>query len=170
MDSRFEHATQDAYDMMEKIREKSFEELANAKIMILFDTKIRLKGSKVVLGRMMKANDLIRRLTENFSPEGCDYVLFIDKIAWLNMKEKEKIRLVRHELRHCKYNPFAKNPWQIEPHDIEDFEVEVELNKDDIGWAKRVAELVFYIYGQEKEKAEKPAKEQRKRKAAGENE
>jgi hypothetical protein len=150
--SRFEIANKDANEMLELVRDKWFSHLDNARIQILFDLKSRMKGARLILGRIMKANDLIRRLTDHFYPGGCDYILFLDKIAFMMvMQESDKKRLVRHELRHCVYNPDAENPWQILQHDIEDFEIEINLNQDNPGWAKRVVQVTMDIYAQQKE-------------------
>lgn len=157
VDSRFENGTQDAVDVMERVRREWFEHLKEARIKVLFDTKERKKGPMLILGRIMKANDLIRRLTEQFAPGGCDYVLFLDKIAFSNMEEEDRVRLIRHELRHCVYDPFAKTCWKLIPHDIEDFEVEIALNKDNAGWAKRIAAIAAAIYEQQKDDKKQPS-------------
>lgn len=160
--SRFEIADKDATEMLDLVRDKWFSHLKTAKIKILFDLRQRKQSSKLVLGRIMKANDLIRRLTDHFYPGGCDYVLFLDKIAFtMVMQDVDKKRLIRHELRHCLYNPDSEHPWQILPHDIEDFEEEIRLNQDNPGWAKRVVQVTSDIYKQQKEKAKdkKPSKE-----------
>jgi hypothetical protein len=152
LDIRFEMGNKDAVEFMELVRAKWFDHLKSAKIIVLFDLKKRMKGRKLVMGRIMKANDLIRRLTVSFAPNGCDYVLFLDKIAFtMVMTDLDKKRLVRHELRHCIYNPDASNPWQILDHDIEDFEEEIRLNVDNPGWAKRVVQVTLDIYAQQKE-------------------
>jgi hypothetical protein len=157
VESRFENGTQDVVDLMEQVRDEWFKGLSPARIRVLFDTKKRVVAKKLVLGRIMKANDLIRRLTEHFAPGGCDYVLFLDKLAYANMDRDDKIRLIRHELRHCVYNPFAKNVWALIPHDIEDFEAEIALNKASAGWAKRIAQITLAIYEQQKDDNRQPA-------------
>jgi hypothetical protein len=151
VESRFESASKEAVDLMEQVRGQWFPDLKDARIRVLFDTKKRTKGPMIVLGRMMKANDLIRRLTEQFAPGGVDYVLFLDKVAFIHMDHDDRIRLIRHELRHCKYNPFANNVWQLIPHDIEDFQVEIAMNKSAAGWATRIAKITADIYEQMKD-------------------
>jgi len=149
MGSRFVEGTQEAIDLMNQVREEHFPMLTAANIKILFDTKIRSKGGRMVLGRILKANDLIRRLTDNMAEEGCDYIMFLDEVVFENIETDDKIRLIRHELRHCRVLGTEEKPkYKVIPHDIEDFVIEIELNKDKIDWAKRAAELAENIYAQ----------------------
>ena len=147
--TRFVTATEAACVRKSEVLKEFFPALAQAKIEVLFDTKKRVKGGKMVLGRILRANDLIRKLTDNLADEGCDYILFLDQIAYEAMPTVDQERLVRHELRHCKVVGTPENPrYKIVPHDIEDFEVEIALNQDDIGWARRSAALAEEIYSQ----------------------
>jgi hypothetical protein len=162
---RFEEVTNDVYEVLEKVREKYFPELLNAKIKLLFDTKKRTKGSRVVLANIRKTNDLLKLLTakEAKDNEGFTYIVTVDKIVWQNIDSKDKIRLLRHELRHTSVSiDDEKDPYKIVEHDIQDFIDEVTLNNDDPGWAKRVAGLAEDMYDQMKEQ-EKAAKRKSKK-------
>lgn len=149
MATRFIEGSEEAYRIMNEVRNQYFEYLQNATIKILFDTKMRQKGNRLVLGRMLKANDLIRRLTDDLTEEGCDYIMFLDHVAFENITPVDRVRLIRHELRHCKVVGTPEKPkYKVCPHDIEDFVVEIELNQDNVGWARTVAELTEIIYHQ----------------------
>ncbi len=151
MDSRFIHADQETLDLVSEVKAQYFPNLVEtgAKILVLLDTKMRRKGDRVVLGRMQKANDLVRRLTDHIDDEGCDFILYLDAIAINNIPREDKIRLIRHELRHCHVAGTEIKPvFQVKPHDIEDFIVEIELNKDKVGWARDAAEMIEIIYAQ----------------------
>lgn len=146
---RFVEGSEEAYEIMQNVRNEHFPYLDQACIKILFDSKMRRKGNKLVLGRIVKANDLIRKLTENLSTDGCDYIMFLDFIAFENIGEKDQTRLIRHELRHCYVGGTPEKPkYKLVPHDIEDFVAEIKLNQDDVKWADRVARLVEEIYSQ----------------------
>jgi hypothetical protein len=171
MSTRFIEASKEACEMTVKVQQEWFPQLEKAVIKCLFDTKMRKRGNKVVLGRILKANDLIRRLTDTMAEEGCDYILFLDEVAFTNIPDADKVRLVRHELRHCKVTGTIEKPkYKIIPHDIEDFVIEIELNKDKINWATDAARLVTDIYEQieetkneeeqKKETQEPPAQQQ----------
>ena len=177
MSSRFCEASELAVKKTEEVREKYFPLLEKATIKVLFDKKQRKKGSKIVLGRMLKANDLIRKLTDDLTEEGCDYIMFLDQVAFENISDLNRERLIRHELRHCKIAGTEEKPrYKTLPHDIEDFVIEIELNSDDVGWANDVAKTVSEIYiqldGEKKEgkgkkkKKEEPAQEAEKTPAA----
>jgi hypothetical protein len=148
--SRFENVDQETVDFIREIIGKDFERLVNAKIKILFDTKKRKSGGNYTLGRMQKANDLIRTLTfDETEDEGYDYILYLDKVVWSSIDEKDKERLVRHELCHCDVDFEKDNPYALKDHEITDFYSEIEYNKDDPRWAERIAVVAEQIYENE---------------------
>ncbi len=148
--SRFENVDQETVDFVKEIIGKDFERLVNAKIKILFDTKKRKSGGNYTLGRMQKANDLIRTLTfDETEDEGYDYILYLDKVVWSNIDEKDKERLVRHELCHCEVDFEKDSPYGLKDHEITDFYSEIEYNKDDPRWAERIAVVAEQIYEDE---------------------
>lgn len=158
--SRFIEATDDAVSIMQNTVQQFFPDLNGAVIKFLFDTKKRTTANKLTLGRVIKANDIVRKLTDNLSEDGCDYIICIDNVAFENIPEKDQVRLIRHELRHCKKIGDEQEKsvkFIVVPHDIEDFVEEIKLNKDDVDWAKRVASLTEDIYDQmeEDEKSKK---------------
>ncbi len=154
MGIRYEEVTDDVKRMLNEVQAAHFPELKNAKIIILFDCKKRQSGGRVVLGRIMKTNDLLRHLTkdESVAVEGCDYIITLDKKGWDAITDQDRIRLLRHELRHTFYDIESDtNPYRLLDHSISDFYEEVELNKDDPRWRERVATIVQDIYEQERE-------------------
>lgn len=156
MPLRFEDVTTDVKDLAREIISEYFPELRNTKINYLFDLKKRLSNGKLVLGKCQKTSEVIRHLTidEAHDEDGFVYIIYLDKCAWSNIEREDKVRLLRHELRHVLLDPEAKNPYKIAPHDIEDFAEEVELNRDDVRWAERVANLAEQIYEQQREQEE----------------
>ena len=148
---RFEQATDEAKRLLKEVQVEHFPELLNANILLLFDMKKRVSGGKTVLGRIQKTNDLLRHLTieEAHDDDGFDYLVYLDKIAYENITKEDRTRLIRHELRHILYDSDdERTPYKIIPHDIEDFKIELELNKDDMAWGERVADLTASIYEQ----------------------
>jgi hypothetical protein len=106
----------------------------------------------------MKANDLTRFLTidESGSTEGFDYFIFIDKKVFEIMSDIDKVRLIRHELRHTLVDvENEKDPFKLRPHEVEDFFEEIDLNASDPRWAERVATMAEALYDQEKEDKKK---------------
>jgi hypothetical protein len=170
MGLRYEEVTSDVQDILHEVQTAHFPELKNAKIIVLFDLKKRTSGGRVVLGRIMKTNDLLRHLTrdDSIAIEGVDYIVTLDKQGWDAIGKEDKVRVLRHELRHTHYDIESEdNPYKLMDHSITDFYEEVELNKDDPRWRERVATVVADIYEQQKEDQKKAKGRKGKRKSYG---
>ena len=156
MSVRFEDCVSEVSDLAAEIIAEHFPELRNVKVTYLYDLKKRISNGKVVLGRCQKTNDLIKHFTidDADDEDGYRYIVYLDQCAWDNIVESDKIRLLRHELRHILIDEEAKQPFKIAPHDIEDFAEEIELNSDDVRWAERVAGLAEQIYSQRRDQEE----------------
>jgi hypothetical protein len=166
MGLRYEEPTEEVKKLLREIQAKHFPELKNAKIITLFDVKKRTSGGRIVLGRIMKTNDLLRHLTkdEAVAMEGYDYIVALDKEGWNAIGDADRVRVLRHELRHAYYDIDSdSNPYRLLDHSITDFYEEVELNKDDPRWRERVAAVVEDIYEQKKEDRKQEAKNKRGR-------
>jgi len=162
-DVRFEDVESTVEAEVALVVSEGFPDLINAKIKVLYDTKKRVTGDKIVLGRMMKSNDLLRHMTyeESKSDEGFDYFLFLDKMAYRNIDPADRVRLVRHELQHCDVDfETEKNPYGLRTHEIEDFYEEVAKNATEPEWRDRVALVAESLYDEEaeREKDSKKAK------------
>jgi len=170
MGLRYEEVTEEATRLLDEVETKYFPELRNAKIIMLFDLKKRTSGGRVVLGRIMRTNDLLRHLTKDEAEaiEGYDYIISLDKQAWDAIQREDRIRLLRHELRHAYFDIESEtNPYRLIDHSITDFYEEVELNKDDPRWRERVATVVADIYEQQKEERKQERSKKRKKKSFG---
>lgn len=170
MGIRFDEVTEEAIRLLDEVQSKHFPELKNAKIIMLFDLKKRTSGGRVVLGRIMKTNDLLRHLTKNeaVAIEGYDYIITLDKQGWDAIGDDDRVRVLRHELRHTYYDIESENnPYRLMDHSITDFYEEVELNKDDPRWRERVATVVADIYEQQKEDRKQEKNKKRRRKGFG---
>ncbi|OQC47356.1 MAG: hypothetical protein BWX58_01579 [Deltaproteobacteria bacterium ADurb.Bin026] len=118
----------------------------------------------LVLARIMKTNDLLRHLTidEAEAIEGYDYIIALDKTCWENIIRDDKVRILRHELRHAYFDIESEdNPYRLQNHSISDFYEEVEFNKDDPRWRERLAAVVEDIYEQKKEARQDKNKKKR---------
>ncbi|MBA4417700.1 MAG: hypothetical protein C0392_07290 [Syntrophus sp. (in: bacteria)] len=154
MGLRYEEVTDDVLDMLRGVQAQHFPELRNAKIKVLFDLKKRTSGGRITLGRIMKTNDLLRHLTIDKAEamEGFDYIITLDKICWETINNDDKMRIIRHELRHTYFDIDSEdNPYKILDHSISDFYEELERNQDDPRWRERVATVTEDIYEQKKE-------------------
>jgi len=157
---RFESVTEDVIRLANEVQMKYFPELVDVKIKYLFDLKQRSSGGRTVLGRCQKTDDLVKLFTveEAGDEEGYQYIISLDKVAYVNIEDVDRIRLLRHEQRHILYlGNEAKQPCKIYPHNINDFVEEVTLNSDDPSWSMRIGKLIEFIYEQmaDQEKDEK---------------
>jgi predicted metallopeptidase len=75
--------------------------------------------------------------------------MFIDSNIFFNLSEEDKVRIIRHELRHIFYDSEATVPYKTIDHDVTDFMVEIELNHDDLKWNQRVSEIAQSVYSKE---------------------
>lgn len=150
---RFEDVSSEVTNLANEIQNEFFPELRNVNIKYLFDLKKRMSNGKLVLGRCQKTNDLLKYFSIDEAPgnEGYDYIIYLDKCAWDNIERNDKIRLLRHEIRHINIDDEAKNPFKIVDHDVTDFYEEIELNSDDPRWASRVVNLADQIYEQRRD-------------------
>jgi hypothetical protein len=165
MGLRYEEVTNDVRKLLDRVLADHFSELKNAKIVALFDLKKRSSGGQIVLGHIMKTNHLIRHLTKEDagSAEGYDYIITIDKKGWDALNDKDKVRLLRHELRHTYFDIDAEeNPYKLIDHTVNDFYEEIDLNKDDPKWRQKAATMVTDMYEQEKEEAKEKRAKQKK--------
>lgn len=164
---RYEETPEHVFKLFKEIQTTYFPELRNAKISILYDLKKSSKGGKVQFGCIKRPNDLIRHFSkdEAIAIEGYDYIIILDKVCFENVSERDRERILRHELRHTYFDIDTEdNPYRLMDHDITDFYAEIELNKDDPRWGQRCAALTADIYEQVKEAAKDNRK--RKKKAA----
>lgn len=148
---RYEDANESLVEVYLKIAEERFPNTcANLNIKLMFDTKRRVSRGKLTLASVEIASEKIKYFTKNeVELDGVDYILIVDKKAWELANEKDKVRLVSHELRHVFVDETGKR--KLLPHDIEDFAAEVKLNVDDPAWGNNLVTLVVDVYEQEKE-------------------
>lgn len=152
--TRYENVQDSIINLVEEIRDEDFQHLEAANIKVVLDNKERKSKGSTVLGRMKKANDFERYLTEDDINEGYDYIMFIDKKA-SQLDENYVRRIIAHELQHCDYDPDKANPWGIRDHEVQDFYDEIEKNKDDPRWAEIVVGIVSAQYEEERERNKK---------------
>lgn len=148
---RYEDADDSLVEVFLKVAEERFPNTcANLNIKLMFDTKKRVSKGKICLASVELANEKIKYFTKHeVEVGGYDYILIVDRKAWELANEKDRIRLISHELRHVFVDENDKR--KILPHDIEDFVAEVKLNEDDPDWGFKLATLVTDVYEQEKE-------------------
>ena len=147
---RFEDVPQQINDFVENVKNDNFPELDAAIILVLFDTKKRKSGGRYIIGRIKKANDEVRVMATDDNGISPDYVMFLDKQIWNALDDRDKERIVYHELCHCETNfESDTNQYKIRDHEIQTFYAEIDYNVDDARWLERVTTVADSIYDPE---------------------
>jgi len=146
---RFYEADQSVYEIMDDLIHERFGNLRAANIKILMDSKVKidkLRGN-VTFASVKGANEVERFLSKDgHNLSGMDYLMFINDLVWEMAGDKDKKRIVSHELRHCFLDD--KGNFKIIRHDIEDFYAEVKLNEEDPMWGQALSTIVKAKYDQ----------------------
>ena len=130
--------------------EERFPNLAQLKIKLVFDTKRRIKLGKIVLASTEIASEKIKFFSrDKVAVDGYDVVIIFDRKAWELASDKDRKRIMSHELRHIFIT--EKGKVKLLSHDVSDFIAEQKLNADDPDWGIKLAQLTDSIYEQEKE-------------------
>lgn len=154
---RFEDCTNDVVELSSEIISEFFPELRNVKIKYVFDLKKRKSGGLYTLARCQKTNDILKYFTidEANDEEGFAYIIYLDKLIWENIEKPDRIRILRHELRHIFVDPESeRNPYKMVDHDVSDFREEIALNIDDPNWDQRLVGLLEDLYSQQEDMEE----------------
>lgn len=142
-------ANESTKELFEKVKNEYFPELLNADFFLVFrDNKSSSKGN-VVIASIKKPDKLLKFKTEDEVEGGYDYVIVIDGNIYNELSEEDKIRIFRHQLRHCDVDNEKDDPYRLKDHDVEDFYEEIELNKDDPRWKERVNTIAESVYDKE---------------------
>jgi hypothetical protein len=140
--NRYENVTNDEYVILKEVKENYFSELASANIKMVFNTKKKKSGGKVILASIKKPSEVEQFLCT----DEIDYIMFIDQNAWMLADTEDRVRLVRHELRHTDVDMDATKPFKLRGHSVEDFYREIAFNRDKPKWGDELALLVEMKY------------------------
>lgn len=138
-----------AKNMVDELMEERFEGLVGAEIKLIMDSKPKidkLRG-EMVIASIKTTNEVERYLTENNS--SYDYFIFVNGLVWDLADEKDKKRILSHELRHCFIDD--KGNYKTIRHDIEDFYAEIKLNEDDPMWKQSLSTIAMAKFDQMRE-------------------
>jgi len=148
--NRYLPASQDLENVFYEVLNDRFPGMVNIQFKLLFDTKKRLKKGKLILATTELANEKIKYFSaDEAAPEGVDYIIIVDSVAWEYAQEDDKRRIISHELCHVFVD--EKGKYKLIDHDITDFIAEIKRNEDKPYWINDLGDLVESIYEQEKE-------------------
>jgi len=150
--SRFIDIDDDVVEVFMEVLESRFPVLINLSMKLVFDTKRRIKQGKICIASTELTSDKLKFFSkDDVAVEGYDVVIIIDMKAWELANKKDRVRIMSHELRHVFIDEEGKT--KLIPHDVSDFRVEQQLNKDDPDWGLKLVTLTNDVYEQEKEMA-----------------
>ena len=147
--SRYYEADVVTKTLFTQVREERFEGLGEAKIKLIMNLKPKIDKPRgaMVFASIKPTNEVEKYLTEQES--GYDYFVFINGLVWDLADEKNRKRILSHELRHCFIDD--KGNYKTIKHDIEDFFAEVRLNEDDPMWGQALSTIAMAKYEQMRE-------------------
>lgn len=153
---RYEDVPDRAYKTLEFVRKLWFPDLKGAQILLVFDKQQARNKGKVVLASIRKASDLQKYLSiegTSKSITGYDYIITLDKVAWRRAGKENRIRIIRHELRHTQIHMSITSPWGLRGHSLEDFYSEIKLNKHNPRWAQELVGITEAVYSAKRKEA-----------------
>jgi predicted metallopeptidase len=146
---RYEPVPVQVESVVDNVKENNFPNLMGANIMSIFDTKKKVQSGKISVARIKKTNDELKFFAMNNDGVTYDYMLFIDKAVFEVLSDRDKERVIYHELCHCDVNFDKKCQYGIKDHEIQGFYDEVDYNSDDSRWSERVADVADSVYDTE---------------------
>lgn len=147
---RFEEMDEVTVELINKVIDNSFVQLKSAKFCFVFDTKKRRSGGRYIVGKLAKANDVIKHISaDNIDPEGVDYIFFLDKQVFDILSDEDKTRIIRHTLQYAEVDYDGKNPYKLRQAEVQTFYEEMEYNKEDPEWMIRLNDIADSIYSSE---------------------
>lgn len=148
--SRYFEATDDLIAVFNKLLSERFFTFAGLKFKLLFDSKKRMSKGRLVLASTDLVSEKVRFLTaDDVAPNGYDYFITVNSLAWQHADEESRYRLLSHELNHVFID--EKGKLKLVGHDVEDFALEINRNLQNPNWALNLESLTLAIYEQDEE-------------------
>jgi hypothetical protein len=146
---RYEEADESLTEVFLNVLEKNFPFYQNFKFKLLFDLKKRVSQGKLVLASIELPGPKLKFFSrDKIATDGYDFIIIFDKKAWELSSELVKTKVMKHELRHIEISEDGST--KLVGHEIEDFYAEIEANKDDPEWRRKLVVLVSDVYEQER--------------------
>lgn len=147
---RYEECSEDLVEVFLNVLEERFPNKAYLKYKLVFDTKKKVSKGRLILADIALASEKIKFFTkDDVAVDGYDYILTVNKKAWELATDKDKKRILSHEMRHVFVD--EKGMPKLIGHEIEDFYEEIRMNQDDPEWSRKLGRLTLDVYEQEKE-------------------
>jgi hypothetical protein len=146
--SQFRKADSSVYTTFLDMIEKVFPNLSSYSFGLLYREKIKKSKGGVIMAEICQPTKLLSYFAKNDNGNPFDFLIIVDEMAWCCANDNDKIRLMRHELRHISIS--EKGVARLIGHDFQDFYAECDLNADDPSWGQKLAEIILAGYDQVK--------------------
>lgn len=153
-DLRYESVPQQFVDFCEAVRLKHFVNLDGARVLYIFDNKVKKAAGRIAFAWIKKTNDELKFLAMNDDGVTYDYVMFFNKDLWDLFEDRDRERLVFHEFCHCEVDFEKVNPYGIKDHEIQGFYDEADFNFDDLRWTERLSLMAESFYDPENDQSD----------------
>jgi len=157
--SDFQKADSSVYTTFLSLIEKTFPELSGYSFGLLFKQTAKKSRGRMTLAYVTQPTKLMSFFAKDDKGNPFDVLMVVDEMVWACASDEDRIRLIRHELRHCRVND--KGNLGMVDHDFQDFYEEVELNADNPHWASKLAEVATAGYKQVKDGQKDPRLDRR---------
>jgi hypothetical protein len=157
--SQFRKADSSVYTTFLDMIEKVFPNLSSYSFGLLYREKIKKSKGGVIMAEICQPTKLLSYFAKNDNGNPFDFLIIVDEMVWVCAKDIDRVRLMRHELRHI--NISEKGVARLIGHDFQDFYTEVDLNADDPSWGQKLVEITLAGYDQVKAGEKDPRNEPR---------
>ena len=111
----------------------------------MFDLKKKVSKGKMALAYTELVNEKLKFFTSSkLVKGGYEYLIIVNKVVWELADDEDRVRIIRHELRHIFEDENGK--LSLLPHDISDFSEELEINKNNQNWAANLVNAALDRY------------------------
>jgi hypothetical protein len=143
--ARYYEADASVYNLMDELIEERFGNTLRAtSIKVLVDSKPKIDKltNRITFASIKCANEVEKFLSmDGHNLAGIDYLIFVSELVWELASDKDKKRILSHELSHAFLD--EKGNYKTVRHDIEDFYTEVKLNEDDPMWGQALSTVAI---------------------------
>ena len=150
----FKKADSSVFETFIELVEKTFPELSGYSFGLLFREKIKKSRGHITLAEICLPGKLLSYYARNENGQPYDFIIVADEMAWAVARESDRVRIMRHELRHVHIDEKGKP--RLVGHDFEDFHEEVKLNADQPDWCSRLVGITQAGYDQVKDGGKDP--------------
>lgn len=127
----YKNTDSEVAELIQEVFDEWFPDYSTLMIRSLFYYKKRTSRGRITFAGIRKATELEQHLMNNFEVK---YILIIDGNIWEELTKEEKIRLLRHEMRHIYTYSDKKGEmkYAVADHNLIDFREDYALEHGEV--------------------------------------